>query len=159
MENKVKNKEVFKYNMSLYYQSTIIYFLVFVLYVAVRGQFSQGAFKLGFDPIVYFFILILVIALISILYNLYLNKKLVVDEKGISFINRRKTRLYKTADIIFINIAKERQYFNNSAFKLIRIKFKNKRGSLIIRPHDYENEKELINSFVLLKSKLEKKNV
>lgn len=159
MENKLNKNEVFKYNMSLYYQSTIIYFLVFVLYVAVRGQFIGGAFKLVFDPIIYFFILILFIAFFAILYNLFLNKKLIIDGNSISFIDRRKTRVYSLTDILIINIAKDRTYFNNSAFRLIRIKFKNKRGMLIIRPHDYENEKELVNRFVSLKAKLESKNV
>lgn len=159
MENKLKNKEVYKYNMSLYYQSTIIYFLVFVLYVAVRGQFVEGAFKLVFDPIVYFFILILFIAIAAVLYNLYLNKKLEIDEDAIAFTDRQKSKKYAVKDILFIKIAKDRNYLSSSAFKLIRIKLKNRRGQLIIRPHDYENEKILVNSFVQLKSKLESKNV
>lgn len=159
MENKLNKREVFKYNMSLYYQSTIIYFLVFVLYVAVRGQFIGGSFSLVFDPIIWFFILILFAAFAAILYNLFLNKKLVVDENTISFVDRRKTKLYNISDIAFIKIAKERTYFNNNAFKLIRIKFKNKRGIIIIRPLDYENENDLMNRLVSLKSKLENKNV
>lgn len=159
MENKLKNKEIYKYNMGLYYQSTIIYFLVFVLYVGVRGQFIEGSFKLVFDPIIYFFILILFVAIAAILYNLYLNKKLEIDENSIAFTDRQKTRVYEIKDIVFVKIAKDRTYLNSSAFKLIRIKLKNKRGQLIIRPHDYENEKDLVNSFMSLKSKLESKNV
>ena len=159
MENKLKNKEVYKYNMSLYYQSTIIYFLVFVLYVAVRGQFVDGSFKLVFDPIVYFFILILFVAIAAILYNLFLSRKLEIEEHSIAFVDRQKTRTYKINDILVIKIAKDRTNLYNSPFKLIRIKFKNKRGLLIIRPSDYENEKDLVNRFVLLKTKLENKNV
>jgi hypothetical protein len=159
MENKSENKEVFKYNMSLYYQSAIIYFLVFVLYVAVRGQLSGGYFKLVFDSIIYFFILILIVAFVSIFYNLYLNKKLIIDDKTISFEDRSRTRNYEIDDIVFMRITKERQYFNNSAFKLVRIKFKRRRGLLIIRPCDYENEKELASKLLSLKEKIENKNV
>jgi hypothetical protein len=158
MDNE-KRKETYKYNMALYYQSAIVYFLVFVLYLAVRGRFADGSFNLAFDPIAYFFILILFIAFAAVLYNLFLNRKLEIDDKTISFVDRRKTRSYSMADIISVKIAKDRAYMQNSAFKLIRVRFRNKRGMLIIRPHDYENEKELVNRFKLLKAGLESKNV
>ena len=71
-ESKENTKKIFKYNMSFYYQSTIIYFIVFILYVVIRGEFVEDSFKLiTRDPIIYFFAIIVSVSLISLLYNLY----------------------------------------------------------------------------------------
>ena len=43
LENSNSNK-VFKYNMSFYYQSTIIYFIVFALYIVIKGNFVVDSF-------------------------------------------------------------------------------------------------------------------
>ena len=38
IDNTEKNS-IFKYNMSFYYQSTIIYFVVFILYAIIEENF------------------------------------------------------------------------------------------------------------------------
>jgi len=156
MENKENKQQTFKYNMALYYQSAIIYFLVFVLYVVVRGQLIGGSFSLIMDPIIYFFVLILIIVFISIAYNLFLNRKLIIDDTSIMLVNRRKNRAYLVKDIVKINVSKEKTFMYSNPFQLIRIRFKNKRAPLIIRPQDYENQNELVSMFRELKAKVEK---
>jgi len=56
MNNKVNRKEEFsKYNLSFYYKSTIIYFIVLILYGVIRGEFVEDSFTLiTRDPILYF---------------------------------------------------------------------------------------------------------
>ena len=52
--DELNTKETFKYNMSFYYQSTIIYFVVFALYLVIRGEFVEETFTLiTKDPIIY----------------------------------------------------------------------------------------------------------
>jgi hypothetical protein len=153
----MNDKNNFKYNMSFYYQSTIIYFVVFVIYLIVRGQFIEGSFTLVTkDPIIYFFAIIVLVSLLSLLYNLYKNKHLQISEDSIEFIDRFKTRTFCFEDMDRINISKFKgARSSNKAFLLIRIILSNRHRPLIIRPYDYENQSELLNRFQEIKQRIE----
>lgn len=135
--------------MSFYYQSTIIYFVVFLLYLIIRGEFIEDSFKLVTkDPIIYFLGIIVLISLLSLLYNLYKNKHLQIAEDGIHFIDRFKQRSFLYTEMESVKISKARtERIGNKPFRLIRVKLNNRRRLLIIRPYDYEKQNELINRF------------
>ena len=118
-ENTMKK---FKYNMSFYYQSTIIYFVVFILYVVIRGEFVENSYKLiTKDPIIYFFAIIVSVSLVTLLYNLYINKYLEISEEEISFVNRFAVKTFHLDELTEIKISYPRQRASNRAFRLIRI--------------------------------------
>jgi len=148
-------KWVFKYNMSFYYQSTIIYFIVFIFYVVIRGEFIENSYKLMTrDPIIYSFLIIVTVSVVSLVYNLYINRYLEITQEKISFINRFAVKSFQFDQILEIKISYPRQRQTNRAFRLIRIKLKYRRRPVIIRPYDYENEEELINKLTELNEKL-----
>lgn len=158
MDEKNNSVRNFKYKMSFYYQSTIIYFVAFILYAIIRGEFVENSFKvMTKDPIIYFFGLIVIISLVSLVYNIYKNKHIEVKDESIAFVSRLRTRSFKFADIVRIKISREKNEGNNGAFKIVRLKLKRRRRPLVIRPYDYENGKELLKIFQELKSGLEKK--
>jgi hypothetical protein len=149
-------ENVFKYNMSFYYQSTIIYFIIFIIYLVIRGEFVEDSYRLiTRDPIIYFFALIVIVSVISLLYNLYKNRHIKITREGIHFIDRYGTRTLNIADIEYIKLARESGRFRNIASRLIRIKLKNRRRLLLIRPNDYENTSELLQLFSELKKRSE----
>ena len=135
--------------MSFYYQSTIIYFVVFLLYLIIRGEFIEDSFKLVTkDPIIYFLGIIVLISLLSLLYNLYKNKHLQIAEDGIHFIDRFKKRSFLYTEMESVKISKSRtERISNKPFRLIRVKLNNRGRLLLIRPYDYEKQNELINRF------------
>ena len=148
------DKNIFKYNLSFYYQSTIIYFIVFILYVLIRGELVEDSFIfIVKDPIIYFFGFIVVFSLAGLLYNVYRKRFLEITDERISFIEKSRSKVFRTEDIIQIKISKRRERFNNKVFRLIRLKIKNRRRPVIIRPSDYENEEALIKKFQMLKEK------
>ena len=148
------DKNIFKYNLSFYYQSTIIYFIVFILYVLIRGELVEDSFIfIVKDPIIYFFGFIVVFSLAGLLYNVYRKRFLEITDEQISFIEKSRSKVFRAEDIIQIKISKRRERFNNKVFRLIRLKIKNRRRPVIIRPSDYENEEALIKKFQLLKEK------
>ncbi len=148
------DKNIFKYNLSFYYQSTIIYFIVFILYVIIRGELVEDSFIfIVKDPIIYFFAFIVVFSLVGLLYNVYRKRFLEITDEQISFIEKSRSKVFRTEDIIQIKISKRRERFNNKVFRLIRLKIKNRRRPVIIRPSDYENEEVLIKKFQMLKEK------
>jgi hypothetical protein len=146
---------IFKYNMSFYYQSTIIYFIVFLAYAIIRGEFIEDSFFLiTKDPLIYFFAIVVLYALLSLLYNLYKNRYLEISGDEIAFVDRFKRRSFSFDKIKMIKLFKERKRVKGTAFKLIRIKLVNRRRPVIIRPYDYENQDLLIKRFQELKEKL-----
>ena len=157
MNDNAVAKKVYKYNMSFYYQSTIIYFVVFVLYTIIRGEFIEDSFTLiTKDPIIYFFAIIVFISVLSLLYNLYKNRHMEVSDEEISFVDRFKRKSFKYDDMIRIKISKKRGPSKRSPLRLIRIKLKNRRRLVVIRPSDYENADELLKFFDDLRIRIEK---
>jgi hypothetical protein len=152
----LNKKETFKYNMSFYYQSTIIYFIVFALYMIIRGEFVEERFTLiTKDPIIYLLGAIVIISLVSLLYNIYKNKYLEISEEEISFVTKFGEKKILLSQIKRIKITRQRERIENRAFRLVRIKLKNRRRSVIIRPYDYENEDKLLKKFEELKTRVE----
>ncbi len=154
--DELNTKETFKYNMSFYYQSTIIYLIVFALYLVIRGEFVEETFTLiTKDPIIYLLGAIVIISLVSLLYNIYKNKYLEISGEGIAFVTRFGRKTIVLDQIKRIKISRRRERIQNHAFRLVRIKLKNRRRSVIIRPYDYENEDKLLQKFELLKARVE----
>ena len=151
------NKHQFKYKVSFYYQSTIIYFIAFVIYIIIRGEVVDGNFTLIIkDPVIYFFSIIVVFSLLSLLFNLYKKKYLEINDDRILFVDRFDAKILLVDDILQIKISKRRKKFNNQVFRFIRLKIKGRIRSIIIRPSDYENEDLLIQEFLTLKEKIGK---
>lgn len=153
-----KKRSVFKYNMSFYYQSTIIYFIVFALYLVIRGEFVEDSFKLiTRDPVLYFLALIVVISVGALLFNLFKNKYIKISDAGIEFVDRFKTKIIEIDKIKSIRLSKQRRTTHSRTFKTIRIKIENRLRPVIIRLTDYENQDELLKRFEELKSVVENK--
>jgi len=153
-------RNIYKYNMSFYYQSTIIYMIVFIAYVIVRGEFFEGSFILVTkDPIIYFFSIIILVSITALLFNLYKNRHLEISITGIAFVNRFRTKSISLNEVTDIKLFHEKKENANRSLRLIRIRLKNRKRPLIIRPYDYENENDLIKDFETLKLKLESHNV
>jgi hypothetical protein len=152
------NPVTFKYNMSFYYQSTIFYFAAFIIYVVIRGEFVEDSFHLiTKDPIIYFFGFIVLASLVSLLYNIYKNRYVKIENDKILFINRFKTKSIDFNQIRRIKITRKREKFNNHALRLIRINLENRKRPVVIRPYDYENNEQLIKIFFELKARLDQK--
>ena len=154
----LKHKSIFKYNMSFYYQSTIIYFVVFALYLIIRGEIVDNSYTLVIkDPILYFLAIIVVISIFALLLNLYKRRYIEIDQNGIAFVNRFKRKEISSDKIESIRVTNKRRTSQSKGFQLIILKLKIRKRKLLIRPTDYENYDELIKRFLELKSRIESK--
>lgn len=152
------NKSVFKYNMSFYYKSTIIYFIVFVLYLVIRGEFVEDSFTLvTSDPVLYFLGLIVIISLAALLYNQMLKKNIEIDDNGISFVSRFKERRFNKEKLVFIKFFRQKGSAGSKRMRIVRIKIENRLRPIMFRISDYENENDLYNKILKMKSSIENK--
>ena len=152
------NKSVFKYNMSFYYKSTIIYFIVFVLYLVIRGEFVEDSFTLvTSDPVLYFLGLIVIISIAALLYNQLLNKNIEIAGKSIAFINRFKERRFNKEQLVFIKFFRQKRSTELKRMKIVRIKIENRLRPIMFRISDYENEDDLYSKILEMKTAIENK--
>ncbi len=154
------SSRIFKYKMSFYYQSTIIYFSVFCIYLLIRGEFVENSFTLIIkDPILYALALIVIISIASLFYNLILNRHLQVSVQEISFIKRNKKKSFNFKDIKNIKIIRSQNISIGKSSQLIKIAVSGRKKPVTIRPSYYENESQLIEIFQSLKNELTSNNV
>lgn len=156
-DEQLKHKSKFKYNMSFYYQSTIVYFIAFSIYLLIRGQFVESSYTLiTRDPIIYLLALIVVVSLVALFFNLYRNRYIEFSNEGLIFSDRFGSKLIHKNEIKEIKLGKDRRYDKANPLKLVRIKINSRIRPFIVRPNDYENENELLKKFHQLKLEVEK---
>lgn len=156
-DDQLKLKSKFKYNMSFYYQSTIIYFIAFAIYLLIRGQFVESSYTLiTRDPIIYLLAFIVVISVAALLFNLVRNRYIEFSNEGLIFSDRFGSKLIHINEIKEVKLGKDRRFGKSNALKLVRIKIKSRIRPVIVRPSDYENENELLKRFHQLKLEIEK---
>ena len=152
------NKSIFQYNMSFYYKSTIIYFIVFVLYLVIRGEFVEDSFTLVIsDPVLYFLGLIVIVSIAALLYNQMLNKNIEIAGNGIAFINRFKERRFNKEQLVFIKFFRQKGSTRSKRMRIVRIKIENRLRPIMFRISDYENEDDLYNKILEMKTAIENK--
>ena len=157
MNNDEQKRRIFKYNLSFYYKSTIIYFIVLILYGVIRGEFIEDSYRLiTRDPILYFLAIILFISFAALIYNLIRNMYIEISEEGIVIADRFKRKLYPVDQIKRIKFSRQMRTSNSPAFRTARIKINSKVRPVFIRFSDYENQDELLLRVEELKSKIEK---
>jgi ABC-type transport system involved in multi-copper enzyme maturation permease subunit len=158
--NNGQQRSIFKYNMAFYYKSTIIYFVVFLLYGVIRGEFVEDSFKLiTKDPVLYFLAIIVITSVASLLYNLIRNMYIEITADSISFADRFGTKKINIDQIKRIRFSKPRRAVNSKSFRTARIKVNSKIRPVIIRFADFENQDELLSRIEELKSVIEKNSV
>lgn len=123
MNNGESKRRIFKYNLSFYYKSTIIYFIVFILYGVIRGEFVEDSFTLiTRDPILYFLGIILIISVGALVYNLFRNMYIEISDEEIVFADRFKSKSFKTEQIKRIKFSRQVRTSNSPAFRTARLK-------------------------------------
>ena len=156
-DEQLKHKSKFQDNMSFYYQSTIIYFVAFAIYLLIRGQFVESSYTLiTRDPIIYLLAFIVVVSLVALFFNLFRNRYIEFSNEGLIFSDRFGSKLIHKNEIKEVKLGKDRRYGKSNALKLVRIKVKTRLRPVVVRPSDYENENELLKKFHQLKLEVEK---
>ena len=156
-DEQLKHKSKFKYNMSFYYQSTLIYFVAFTIYLLIRGQFVESSYTLiTHDPIIYLLAFIVVVSVIALLFNLYRNRYIEFNNEGLIFSDKFGSKLIHKNEIVTVKLSKDRRYNKSNPLKFVRIKIKSRIRPFVVRPNNYENEQELLKRFHQLKLEVEK---
>ena len=144
------NERTYKYRLDFYYISLLIYLTTLILYVLVRGSFSNEKFQVVVkDPIIYI-ISIFILFFTAILISNYVRARyLVFDDRKITLKNRFGQRELPYNEIVGIKFSREKKEgrLEKSNIRLVKLKLANRKRLLRIRLSDFQNETKLISEF------------
>lgn len=136
---------VFKYKLDFLYQQTLLYLMTLVLYAGIRGSFVEGTFTFVFhDPIVAIIFFFFLMALGTLLLNLWRGRTLTVGHDRLVFHARHRERIIALDSIEWIHIGRERTVQTAGRFQHVLIKTKGRRWAYRIRVGRYERQRELV---------------
>ncbi len=137
--------KVFVYKLDFSYQQTLLYLLTLVLYAGIRGSFIEGQFSFVFhDPLVYIITFFFLLALGTLLLNVWRNRRLIIEDDRLIFQSRHRERVIPIGEIEWIHIGRERTVQTAGRFQLILLKTKKRRLAYRIRVGRYQHEKDLV---------------
>lgn len=143
--------------MILYYQLLSFYFVSFVIYVLLKLQFSGFDWnKVIHDSIFYLFLILSGYVLLSTFYYLINNKMIILDDFKIIVSSKFKKIEIPIEKVETIKIKRENRFHLSGLLRTIKIKLKNERKTVVIRPFDFENDDELLKEFLRLKEIIQK---
>ncbi len=140
----------YKSRLDFYYNSLIIYFIFFVAYTLIRGEFSREKFSILLnDPIIYIIISFMVFLLLALISNAIRGKTLIFTADKIILKNRFGQRELSISEILFVRFSRERKRRSEdkSRIRIVKLRLLNRKRLLRIRLSEFNNEKELINEF------------
>ncbi len=138
-------QKTFKYKLDFYYQQALSYLLVFLLYAGIKGSFFEDQFRFVFkDPLVYIMMFFVVIALVTLVLNLYRNRRLVITDDRLMFQSRHRERDINISEIEWMHIGREMLVQTAGHFQLIIFKMKGRKRLFRIRVGRYEHDRELV---------------
>jgi hypothetical protein len=144
-------EKIHKYRLDFYYQSLVIYLIFFAAYVLIRGSFSESFKVLFGDPIFYILILFITLFLVIVILNMVRSPMIILKDDRIQLKNRFGSRDVLYNDIMNVKIGKRKRAEEETTYRIIKLKLKNRKRLLRIRANDFERGNELIKEFLKIK--------
>lgn len=152
-KNKLPEKR-FTRRLDFYWQYMTVYLIILVVYSVLIGSINEGTITMDFhNPVVLLLFAFIVLTSLNLLFDWFKKKTIIIGNDYIIFKTRFKERRYNKSDISKIAIGKK-AIPGGTAFSLrmIKIRVKDRKYLIRIRPHAYWDEKEMIQYISHLKN-------
>lgn len=149
----------FPQRIDFYWQYLTVYFIVMLIYGALRGSFEEGYITIKWkDPVMGMFLFFMLLSSVFLIYNYLKKKSILISNESIIFKTRTKKREYKLEEIIRISIGKYKRGNVTTLYKIVKIKVKNRKYSIKFRPNSYSEDDLLVKYINNLKILVENRN-
>jgi hypothetical protein len=157
--HKSKNLE-FSQRLDFYWQYIAVYSVILLIYGLLKGTIKEFTIRLVlYDPIVILLGLFIMASALSMLFNYYRQKKIIIGPDFIIFKTRLREKKFLAKDITHISVGREKLIkVRRGAFRIIKIKLANRKRILRIRPSSFYEEDELVASFTRFKRRISTAN-
>ena len=139
-----------------YWKSVAVYAVTLILYVIIKALWEstlqQGIVNVVVaDPIVVLLGVIVLVSALSLIANIVSKRSIIVSEDGITFISRFHSRTFSLDEIESISIGRDRRVRIRGALSMVKIRIRDRRRALRVRPAVYENEQSLVAALLSLR--------
>ena len=151
-KNIEKNKQKkFSRRLDFYWKYIAVYALAIIFYAMIKGTIEDRSLTLMFvDPVVILLAVFIVLTALGLLIESSKKKEIIVGDNFVIFSNRFRQRKFTKNEIVRIYIGRERAKYTGK-FRIIKIKLKQRKRPIIVRPSSFWNENELVTAFAKLK--------
>ncbi len=151
--------ERFTVRLEAYWQSIAIYAVTLIVYVIGQALWNstlqQGLVSVVLtDPIVALLGTFVLVALVAVIINTTAKRSIVISDDGITYASRFHERMFHVNEIERIMIGGERRMRVRGVFAVIRVYIKGRRRPLRVRPGLYENDTQLVERLIGLRSRI-----
>jgi len=142
----------FEKRFDFYWKSIAIYSIVLIIYSLIRGTIEEGTLTLSVtDPIVILLLVIIVLSVVTYLYNIWKRPRIIITKDSITFKTRLREKVIPNSQITRIQVGHEIISNLRRPLKVIRIFVTFRKKPYRIRPSSFWNDIELTNSLIQFK--------
>lgn len=144
-----KAKKIFTQNIDYLWRTVAVYTVILIVYSVLIGSIEKGYLTLKlFDPIVILLSIIILYSLIALVSRYYRQKTIIIDDNSITIKTVFGEKNIFKDEIESIIFTKEKFYRSKRKYSIIKIKLKNRKKTIRIRPSAFNDEKNLTDSLI-----------
>lgn len=146
------NTTYFESSIDYQWQFVAAYGVALVAYAFLRGSIESKELSVQLDdPFLVVLAILFALSLGNTIINWYMNRRVGIGVDHLVFANRLRERVFKTEDIESISLGRERIVRNKGEVRIVKIKLRNRKRLLRIRPFLYDREEELFSRLSALR--------
>lgn len=146
-ETNIEESKTFAKRLDFYWQFIAVYSIALIVFSLIKGSIEDGRLSLTLnDPPVILLAFFVLYSVIGFLYNLYMNKKLIIGKDYIIFKSRVRERKYMLDEIAKIAFGRERKKNLEGAAvtRIIKFRFKTRRRVIKLRTSSFLDEQDMV---------------
>jgi cell division protein FtsL len=146
------NIKEFKPYLEFYWKFMAVCAVILVIWGGMRATFDGDVIKSFLeDSVVLLLLFFIMFSGLSFLYNIFKNKTIIVESDKLIFKNRFGEMAFTKNEIEFITFGRERLFQFKEKLRVIKIKAKNRRRLITVKPARYLEDLELYESLMNFK--------
>lgn len=139
-----EERTVYTYKLEIYYQAIMIYGITLVAYVVLVGFSRQSLEHVWSDQVMYLLAFCTLAALAGLIVNMIARRRIEIDNEKIVIASRFHRREILIADVAWIRIGKEKRMKVRGAYRVAKLKLRNRRKLMRLRPSLFHPEDQLV---------------
>ncbi len=143
------NKQIFTQNIDFFWRTVAVYTMILILYAVLIGTWEKGEITIKlYDPVVILISIIILYSLLILISRYYRQKTVILDNDKIIIKTNFGEKLILKEDIENITFNKERFYRSKRKYSVIKIKLKNRKRTIRIKPSAFNGGHLLTESLI-----------
>lgn len=150
----------FRYRVNTYWQSLSVYAVTLIVYAVIRALWDTTLQQDGLvsivltDPVVVLLSAFVLWSAAALIFNSIADRRIAVGETGITFTSKFHERTFVGAEIERISVGRDKRIKVRGVFSVIKMRVKNRRRTLRIRPALYHDEHALVEAIIAFRSRM-----